>query len=63
MAYFDYIGKKEPSKFRRFIWAISSDWWDDLWWEKHSHGKFGGEYCVEKTFKTGNLALVIAIVH
>jgi hypothetical protein len=65
MAYYDYFNQKKPSRWKRFIWAITPDWWDDLWWEKNSFGNhdivFGGEYRIVKTFKTGNLALIIAI--
>jgi hypothetical protein len=65
MAYFDSFRRKEPSKFRQFIQAITPDWWDDLWWEKHSYGNhnivFGREYYIKKTFKTGNLALIVAL--
>lgn len=40
------------------------DLWDSFWWnEEHSsHIVYGSSYDVHRTFKTGNLALVIAII-
>lgn len=65
MAIYNDYRRKKPSKFRRFIWIITPDWWDDLWWDKSAYSDhdiiFGGKYYIKKTFKLRNLALIIAI--
>ena len=61
MAIYDDYKRRKVSNFK-----LIPDWlsnlWDNLWWNKKtSELEFGGEYYIGKTFKTGNLALLIAI--
>lgn len=65
MAIYDVYRRKSPSKIKQLIPNWLSDLWNNLWWKNDVYGNhdivFGGEHYIKKTFKTGNLALIIAI--
>jgi hypothetical protein len=46
------------------MWDWLCNLWNDLWWNEESpnHIVFGQSYNIHRTFKGGNLALLIAII-
>jgi len=52
---------RKTTKWQRFTEWVTPEWWDSFWYERHFNDVFGPGGRSWKTFKSGNLAVVISL--
>lgn len=59
---FTYSWSRKKSKVQIWFDKIKPYWWDEFWYNYHWNGMLGPGGYHTKSFKSGNLALILSVV-